>query len=112
MNTQETEIRRLAEDAYTRMMFNFTDDSDEESINFIAEALRSFAPQTTALFDRDALNTAMATFKYKYSGGGYFRDSTIPKGDVAGILHGEQVLVKFVEHIATQFTTEAKPCST
>jgi hypothetical protein len=36
-------------------------------------------------------------FKYKYVGGGYFRDKTVPKGTSADIQHGDEVVSKFCD---------------
>jgi len=36
-------------------------------------------------------------FKYKYVGGGYFRDNTVPKGISADMQHGDEIISKFCE---------------
>ena len=36
-------------------------------------------------------------FRYKYIGGGYFRDKTVPKGISADMQHGDEVISKFCE---------------
>jgi hypothetical protein len=43
------------------------------------------------------LNKFRAQFDYKYVGGGYFRDMSIPKGINADIKHGDEVINKFCE---------------
>lgn len=46
-----------------------------------------------------AIESARASFKYKYVGGGYFRDSTVPRGEKAETLHGVEVLETFKNYI-------------
>jgi hypothetical protein len=43
------------------------------------------------------LNKFRAQFNYKYVGGGYFRDMSVPKGTNADIKHGDEVINKFCE---------------
>lgn len=43
------------------------------------------------------LNKFRQEFKYKYVGGGYFRDMSVPKGTNADIKHGDEVISKFCE---------------
>jgi hypothetical protein len=43
------------------------------------------------------LNKFRARFRYKYVGGGYFRDNTVPKGISADMKHGEEVIDKFCD---------------
>ena len=38
-------------------------------------------------------------FPFEYKGGGYWRHKGVPKGDKAEILHGEQVLEEFLDHV-------------
>lgn len=47
----------------------------------------------------EALSKALQTFKFKYVGGGYFRDQTIPKGETAEIIHGGHILTEFVHYV-------------
>jgi len=46
------------------------------------------------------LNKFRQQFKYKYVGGGYFRDMSIPKGTNADIKHGDEIISKFCEDFA------------
>lgn len=39
-------------------------------------------------------------FKYKYVGGGYFRDKSVPKGISADMQHGDEVISKFCDDFA------------
>ena len=43
------------------------------------------------------LNKFREQFKYKYVGGGYFRDKTVPKGITADMQHGDEVISKFCD---------------
>ena len=43
------------------------------------------------------LNKFREQFKYKYVGGGYFRDRTVPKGNSADMKHGDEVISKFCD---------------
>jgi hypothetical protein len=43
------------------------------------------------------LNKFREQFKYKYVGGGYFRDKTVPKGISADMQHGDEVISKFCD---------------
>jgi hypothetical protein len=44
-----------------------------------------------------ALNKFRREFKYKYVGGGYFRDKTVPKGINADMQHGDEIISKFCD---------------
>ena len=44
-----------------------------------------------------ALNQFRQQFRYKYVGGGYFRDNTVPKGTSADMQHGDEVINKFCD---------------
>ena len=43
------------------------------------------------------LNKFRQQFKYKYVGGGYFRDKTVPTGITADMQHGDEVISKFCD---------------
>jgi 2-C-methyl-D-erythritol 4-phosphate cytidylyltransferase len=43
------------------------------------------------------LNTFRKQFKYKYVGGGYFRDNSVPKGINAEMQHGDEIINKFCD---------------
>ena len=51
---------------------------------------------------RDKLNTIKENLRFKYSGGGYFRDKTIAKGQNADIVHGAEILDVFIEEIVKE----------
>jgi hypothetical protein len=38
---------------------------------------------------------AVTKFRFKYIGGGYFRDKTVPAGKKAEILHGDEAIEAF-----------------
>jgi hypothetical protein len=38
-----------------------------------------------------------ARFDYRYVGGGYFRDMSVPRGINADIKHGDEIINKFCE---------------
>jgi hypothetical protein len=41
----------------------------------------------------------LKTFPYEYKGGGYFRRKGVKKGEVAEIIHGDEIVKKVIEHI-------------
>ena len=43
------------------------------------------------------INKFRELFKYKYVGGGYFRDKTVPKGISADMRHGDEIINKFCD---------------
>ncbi|HTJ00536.1 MAG TPA: hypothetical protein VL527_16770 [Dongiaceae bacterium] len=51
-------------------------------------------------------------FKYRYVGGGYFRDKTVPPGISADMQHGDEVINKFcddfIAHLAMVSAGEQK----
>jgi hypothetical protein len=38
-------------------------------------------------------------FRFKYVGGGYFRDKNIPLGEKAEVRHGEQIIDEFCQEL-------------
>ncbi len=38
-------------------------------------------------------------FRFKYVGGGYFRDKNIPEGERAELRHGEEIIEEFCEEL-------------
>jgi hypothetical protein len=38
-------------------------------------------------------------FRFKYLGGGYFRDKNIPVGDKAEVRHGEEIIDQFCQEL-------------
>jgi hypothetical protein len=52
----------------------------------------------------EKLNEFKKQFKYKYVGGGYFRDMTVPRGTNADIKHGDEIINKFCDDLAKYLT--------
>ena len=52
----------------------------------------------------EKLNEFKNQFKYKYVGGGYFREMNIPKGINADIIHGDEILKRFCEDFVKYLT--------
>jgi hypothetical protein len=46
-------------------------------------------------------------FNYKYVGGGYFRDMTVPKGINAEIKHGDEIINKFCDDLVKYLADES-----
>ena len=44
-------------------------------------------------------------FRFKYVGGGYFRDKTIPQGEKADVRHGEEIIDEFCQELIKRATT-------
>ena len=49
-------------------------------------------------------NEFRAQFNYKYVGGGYFRDMSVPRGINADIIHGDEVIEKFCDDFVKYFS--------
>jgi hypothetical protein len=45
-------------------------------------------------------------FKFKYVGGGYFRDGTFAKGVKSECVHGEEILNLYTEYLIKSLTKE------
>lgn len=43
-------------------------------------------------------------FRFKYVGGGYFRDKNIPKGKKADVRHGEEIIDEFCQELLKHVT--------
>ena len=43
-------------------------------------------------------------FRFKYLGGGYFRDKNIPEGKKADVRHGEEIIDEFCEELIKRVT--------
>jgi hypothetical protein len=44
-------------------------------------------------------------FRFKYVGGGYFRDKNIPNGNKAEVRHGEEIIDEFCQELIKRATT-------
>jgi hypothetical protein len=47
-------------------------------------------------------------FKYRYVGGGFFRDQTVPKGISADLQHGDEIITRFCDDFA-EFLSKTTP---
>ena len=47
------------------------------------------------------IESAVKDFRFKYVGGGYFRDKNIPAGKKAEVLHGSEIIEEFSKLIVT-----------
>ena len=43
-------------------------------------------------------------FRFKYVGGGYFRDKNIPRGEKAEVRHGEEIIDEFCQELIKRLT--------
>ncbi len=43
-------------------------------------------------------------FRFKYVGGGYFRDKKIPQGKKAEVRHGEEIIDEFCQELIKRVT--------
>jgi hypothetical protein len=43
-------------------------------------------------------------FRFKYVGGGYFRDKNIPSGEKADMRHGEEIIDEFCQELIQRVT--------
>jgi hypothetical protein len=43
-------------------------------------------------------------FRFKYVGGGYFRDKNVPKGKKADVRHGEEIIDEFCQELIKRVT--------
>jgi hypothetical protein len=43
-------------------------------------------------------------FRFKYVGGGYFRDKNIPQGKKAEVRHGEEIIDEFCQELIKRVT--------
>lgn len=49
----------------------------------------------------ELLERALKGFKFQYEGGGHFRDKTVPRGERAETVHGEEVLKAFCKSVVS-----------
>lgn len=52
----------------------------------------------------------MSEPEYTYAGGGYFREKSVPKGEVGKMLHGNEVINHFTKVFAARDRELAKAC--
>ena len=47
----------------------------------------------------DLIERTRQDFRFKYAGGGYFRDKSIPQGEKAEVRHGEEIIDEFCQEL-------------
>lgn len=53
---------------------------------------------------RELIARAREDFRFKYVGGGYFRDKNIPMGKKAEVRHGEEIIDEFCQELIKRLT--------
>lgn len=48
---------------------------------------------------RELIEWTREEFRFKYMGGGYFRDKRIPEGIKADVIHGEEIIDEFCREL-------------
>ncbi len=48
---------------------------------------------------KELIERTKKDFRFKYVGGGYFRDKTIPQGEKAEVKHGEEIIDEFCQEL-------------
>ena len=56
---------------------------------------------------KELIERTREDFRFKYVGGGYFRDKTIPQGEKADVRHGEEIIDEFCQELSRRVTSEA-----
>lgn len=52
----------------------------------------------------DLIEWTREDFRFKYVGGGYFRDKSIPEGKKADVRHGEEIIDEFCQELIKRAT--------
>jgi hypothetical protein len=55
---------------------------------------------------KELIERTREDFRFKYVGGGYFRDKTIPQGEKADVRHGEEIIDEFCQELSRRVTSE------
>ena len=53
---------------------------------------------------KELIETTKKDFRFRYVGGGYFRDKNVPRGKTAEIRHGEEILNEFCQELVKHLT--------
>jgi hypothetical protein len=53
---------------------------------------------------KELIERTREDFRFKYVGGGYFRDNSIPKGKKAEVRHGEEIIHEFCQELLKHVT--------
>lgn len=48
---------------------------------------------------RELIERTREEFRFRYMGGGYFRDKSIPEGTKADVIHGEEIIDEFCKEL-------------
>jgi hypothetical protein len=54
---------------------------------------------------KELIERTREEFRFKYVGGGYFRDRNVPEGGKADMRHGEEVLDEFCQELIKRVTS-------
>ncbi len=54
---------------------------------------------------RELIERTRKDFRFKYVGGGYFRDKDVPMGKKAQVRHGEEIIDEFCQELIKHATT-------
>jgi hypothetical protein len=52
----------------------------------------------------DLIERTRDDFRFKYVGGGYFRDKNTPTGEKADVKHGEEIIDEFCQELIKRVT--------
>ena len=52
----------------------------------------------------EVIETTREDFRFKYVGGGYFRDKNVPIGEKADVRHGEEIIDEFCQELIKRVT--------
>ena len=53
---------------------------------------------------KELIERTKKDFRFKYVGGGYFRDKNIPQGKAAELRHGDEIINEFCEQLINHVT--------
>ena len=59
---------------------------------------------TNTQYLMDLIERTKEDFRFKYVGGGYFRDKNTPPGEKADVMHGEEILDEFCRELIKRVT--------
>lgn len=61
---------------------------------------------THSQFLSQVIERTREDFRFKYVGGGYFRDKNVPMGKKAEVRHGEEIIEEFCRELIRRAQTE------
>jgi hypothetical protein len=53
---------------------------------------------------KELIERTKKDFRFKYVGGGYFRDKNVPQGKTAELKHGQEIINEFCEELIKHLT--------